>query len=361
MSTSALPASDAAGTVAESYRGLGLDRWLLGGVAAELAGWFSVPVGFIRVLLILAAAVQPHFFDVYVLAALVMPPAGRRWPGWSNLIAAWRIGVLTLLLRGMLGEGEGLLGGLFDQGPQVWVPVGGVCLVGLAALLATGRAAVERDSVNDRRAVLATLPLVALVAVIALGVVFLPGLYWERVLAGLVVASGIALAVGGRHLAVLIVPVAVLAGATLLMAAAGVQLRGGIGDGSFAPANAAAVPKAYRRAIGDLKLNLMALYAGSRPITVVASVGIGELAITIPNYYKQENVTVVERVGRGTLGGVLNIRARRGLAANHIFPSGIGSRSGYDLTRTVRTDRSPRHSPRVTVIATVGIGTLRLY
>ncbi|HEU0317466.1 MAG TPA: hypothetical protein VFR49_09060, partial [Solirubrobacteraceae bacterium] len=198
-------------------------------MAAGLAGRLAVPVGYVRGLLFAGSLVQPAVIYAYLLAALALPHEGRR-PDWVNLIGFARVATAFGLVWSVGAGGVGIA--MFDQGPGVWVTQGGVCLAGLLALLATGAPAAERDRARDRRSVLAALPLVGGAGLVALGVVLVPGVRWERVLAGVALAGGLAAMVGvGRGGSRgLIAPAGTIALATVVLALAGTRLDGGVGN-----------------------------------------------------------------------------------------------------------------------------------
>jgi phage shock protein PspC (stress-responsive transcriptional regulator) len=78
-----------------------------------------------------------------------------------------------------------------------------------------------------------------------------------------------------------------------------VPLEGGIADDDFRPQNVAEVQPAYRLLGGRLRLDLTALEAGSGPVNLSASVGIGDLYVIVP---ADANVQVAGSVRGGGLG-----------------------------------------------------------
>ncbi|HEX3874873.1 MAG TPA: PspC domain-containing protein [Solirubrobacteraceae bacterium] len=319
---------------------------MIGGVAAELAERLAVPVGFIRPLLLLASFAQGDLVLAYVLAALLLPRAGRRRPSAVNLIAVTRVGISFGLVWGLVGGGLSLNQGLFDQGPAVWVTQCGVCLAGLVALLATGLPAADRDRRRDRDTVRAAVPLVCLVGLTALGVCLVPGVRWDRALAVDAILAGVAILLPWRGSRPIIVPAAVVAAAAVLVVGAGARLDGGVGNARIAPRTAAAIPPAYRRAVGDLTIDLTALRPAGGVVVVRASVGIGTLVIDVP---PDTQISAVEQVGRGELDDP-------------------GPEFGLDLRRTAVIAARDPHSGaasalprlRLRILAAVGIGHLEI-
>jgi phage shock protein PspC (stress-responsive transcriptional regulator) len=351
MSTSATASSPRALEIDRAVPEAPREWWVIGGVAAEVGERLAVPVGFIRVLLLLGSFAQGDVILAYALAALLLPRAGARRPSAANVIAVARVGIAFCLGWGLVGGGLSLgQPGLFDQGPAVWITQCGVCLAGLLALFATGVPAAERDPGRDRQTVRCAAPLVGLLAAVGLGVVFVPGVRWDRVLASLAILAGIAVILPGRRgrAGALVVPAGLLAAATLLLVAAGTRLDGGVGNARVTPDAAAAIPSAYRRAIGDLTIDLTGLRPSSAVVVVRASVGIGTLIVNMP---VDAEASVVEQVGRGQLDG----------------PS--SPRYGLDLRRTALARARDSHSGRTLVgrprlrlriLASVGIGRLEI-
>lgn len=340
------PTSGAPPTAGAPARG---EWWLLGGVAADLSERLAVPVGFIRTLLVLTSFAQGDVWIAYVAASLLLPRGGRRRPDATNLIAVTRVAIALGLTWVLVGGGLSPTQGLFDQGPSYWITQCGVCLIGLLALLVTGRPASARDPAIDWATVRAGLPVAGVLAGISLGVVLVPGVRWERVLGAATVLAGIAILLPGRpdRVSGRIVPAAVLAATTIFLAGAGARLDGGIGSTRVTPATPAEIAPAYRRAVGDLTIDLAGVGGRTGTVTITASVGIGRLIVDVPT---DAQVSLVERVGRG------EIEDRRGV------------HSGVDLRRTAviaatgpRTGRTlARPRLRLRILASVGIGHVEI-
>jgi phage shock protein PspC (stress-responsive transcriptional regulator) len=323
--------------------------WLLGGVAAELSERLAVPVAFIRTLLVLASFAQGDVWIAYVVVTLLLPRGGQRRPNATNLIAVARVGIALGLVWGLVGGDLSPTQGLFDQSPAVWITQCGVCLVGLLALLATGRPASERDVVRDRATVRAGLPVAGLLAGISVGVILLPSVRWERVLEAATVLAGLAILLPGRpgRAADRIVPAAVLAAVTIFLAGAGARLEGGVGNTQLAPTSPAAIAPSYRRAVGDLTIDLSGLARQPATVVLSASVGIGRLIVDLPT---DAQISLVERVGRGELydrrGVHSGVDLRRSAVIGAIDP------------RTGRTLGRPRL--RLRILLSVGVGHVEI-
>src|SRR5262249_11457924 len=71
------------------------DRWVFGGVAAELARHLRASTAFVRSLLFVALFFDPGALLLgYGVACVVIPHGDRRAPGWSNAVALGRYGLL---------------------------------------------------------------------------------------------------------------------------------------------------------------------------------------------------------------------------------------------------------------------------
>jgi phage shock protein PspC (stress-responsive transcriptional regulator) len=335
----------------------GGSRWLAGGVAAELSDLLAAPVGFIRALMLVVIYAQPGLFYVYVLAALLIPRAGRRLPSWSNLIAGARIGLLYLLVRNLLSANGALLnngGTVFSQGPAVWLPFAGATLFGVVMVLAGGRPSAQRDPQRDRAVVLASLAALAGLGLVALGVQFAPSLRWEWAVGALAVIGGGALVAGGRRTEAALVPVVLLGVCAAMLVSAGVRLQGGFGSETATPAGANVLAPAYRRAIGNLTLNLTAMPAHTSLLSVSASVGIGNLRIVVP---AGARVSAKIHVGRGTFE-VATCSTRVGLTPRY----GLDRSASFQIAGQNPYCRGGTLRPtlRLRILASVGIGTVEL-
>ena len=138
--------------------------WIVGGVGAGLAALTRLPVGWIRAGLFLMVLGTRFWLGlgIYAAAALVVPHAGRWLPGWSNVAGLLRVvslGLIAFLSGNISLDRYGLLG----HGPELWVPIGGVLLIGWVAVLSAGRV---EPSDEDRDVALAAVPALALAAVL---------------------------------------------------------------------------------------------------------------------------------------------------------------------------------------------------
>ncbi len=355
MSETTLPPAGERLGIAAARRGGGqrqaeAESWLVGGVAAELATRLHAHSGFIRLLFVVAGYVNlwPAVV-IYCLLALLLAHDGRRLPGWSNLVGLLRTG--GFLLLGMAGgQWLQLNGGVFNEAPAVWIPVAGTVALTLAVALRGRRAAYGVAAAEDRRVVLCALAPVAVMLGLAAVVVLAPTVRADRLLELALIALGLGGAVANRRLntrAFILgcLPLGMLA---VVITAGGASLSGGVGDITVGPAGAGA-HHLYRRAVGDIRLNLFGLHAVP-PGGVSrwsASVGVGRIELDLPS---DALTTVTVSIGAGSLAGGY------GLSPSAPY-------TGFMLRRTlVITPRQAsggvitRPSFRLEVSATVGKG-----
>jgi phage shock protein PspC (stress-responsive transcriptional regulator) len=310
---------------------------LVAGVAGGIADRLNAPVAFIRFFVFIASLWAPWTLVLYAAAALLMPAADRDRPDWDNLVAAGRLGLV--------------FGVPWVALPQVFInePVSGspgwfiavYGLIGTGAVLmfsADYRRGRPRSREEARATVLAALPVAACAALVAAGIVLVPGVRWERVVPLVaVVGAGALLARGRReHVA----PMMLALAAAAVVMASGARLEGGVGDVRVAPQEAPAAPIVVRRAVGDVEVDLTRLRRSATPIDVEVSVGKGDVGITAP---RGARVDVEARVGSGEI------------EVWHV--PGDGRIQGLDQhLDAVKPGRPGR--TRVRVIASVGTGGL---
>jgi phage shock protein PspC (stress-responsive transcriptional regulator) len=319
---------------------------LVAGVAGGLADWLNAPVGFVRVVLVLLGAYSSIPGTVYAIAALVVPARGHNRPSWDNLIGAGRVGLILLVPTVVLG-GSVDIGALFDESPSVWVPLCALELVGLAVLLSADYVrGGPRTDAEARAAVLAAAPVFCFGVALAGAVVLFPDPRWERFVPAGVLVAGVALLVatltGRARPFVAPAVVAVVLGAGLT--AAGTRLQGGVGDASFTTADAADGSLVARRAVGDVTVDLRRLES-DRPVSLVASVGMGDLRLGVPNGAR---LSLDAHVGQGRIHSLL---VNRGSHDAHGFDGRV--RTVYPVS-----GKATRGALRISVVADVGAGEI---
>ena len=327
-------------------------RWVLGGVAAELAARLRASPTFIRVLILIAAYLQfwPTF-AIYCGAALVLPHDGRRLPDWSNLVGLLR----ALALMGVAVVGLGTLSlddSVFSQSPQVWVAFGGVELLLWLVVLDSRRPAQTVRAQDDRRVVLSAAPPVAVALTLAAVMELLPQAPVGRLLELMLVVLGLfgwaqAQRVSARVYTAACLPLGLVA---LLLAGGGAKLVGGFGNLTVTPTSSRAGHD-YTRAVGFVRLDLGRLQpaSGRWASHWSANAGIGTVQIVVP---ADAFTTVHVAIGSGNLSWAQ-------LRFGHI--------QAFMLRRTVEITPSQasggevlRARQRLTVTATVGRGCVEI-
>lgn len=318
---------------------------LVAGVAGGLADWLNAPVIFVRIVLLFATLYEPVLW-AYAAAALLMPPRGRNLPGWDNVLALGRLGVLLLVPALALSEHLSLNESF--QEPLIWVPLYGLMLAGLAALLtADYLRGHPRTEAEARTAFVAALPAGVTAGVLALAVVLLPDTRWDHVLPVPALAGGLALLVAARHgrSRPFVAPAVVALALAAVLVAEDARLDGGVGDIRLAPTSTDG-SLVVRRAMGDVTVDLRRT-ASPGPLELRASTGRGAVHVAVPS------------------GAAVRIDARVGQGAVESTPLDAGwtRREGYDIR--VADSWRPRRGARqsgslVHVIAEVGSGSIKV-
>jgi hypothetical protein len=273
--------------------------WIMGGVGAGLAALTRLPVGWIRAGLFFMVLGTKFWLGlgIYAVAALVVPHRGRWLPGWSNVVGLLRVASLGLIafLSRTVGFDQW---GIFGQGPEVWVPIGGLLLIGWAAVLNAGRV---EPSDADRAVALAAVPALTLAAVLLIVIWLAPGVRADLLLdLGLVVVGGALILMHPpvARSAVGFVPVAALGMLAIVCAFSGAPLAGGIGTTYLAPRAPGSLASA-RRAIGTVTFDATRWRGvAGRTEHVNLSVGTGNIRIVVP---QDVYATVDARLGHGQL------------------------------------------------------------
>jgi phage shock protein PspC (stress-responsive transcriptional regulator) len=161
------------------------------------------------------------------------------------------------------------------------------------------------------------------------------------VVAGLVIASGVLLVagafLGGARW--LILPALSLGLSLAFVSAAGIDLRGGVGERDYRPVSAAQVKDRYRLGLGSLVVDLRdaQLPPGDRPLRL--DIGVGEGILLVP-----ENVCVATRAKVG-MGEVAVLGRHNG---------------GVDIDWE-DSPRAPAGTTRLVLDADVGVGSLQVH
>jgi phage shock protein PspC (stress-responsive transcriptional regulator) len=252
-------------------------------LVSRRTGRLGAMVVVVVAVVVLSPWIANHFTNRYFVPPEVF---------WAFAIAL--IGVVLLLPRDQAG-----MVGTRGVAPAAGVErsAGGVAAPAWAQVAVPTAPVRERSplgwySLAGTLLVIATLAVVDTVATVRV----LPGQYFG---AGLL-ALGLGLVVGAwwgraRRLVLLGLAVLPLAATSALLT---VPLEGGVADTEFRPQNLAEVQAAYHLVAGRLRIDLTDLDAGSAPVTLTASVGIGDLYVFVP---KDASVQVTGTVQGGRL------------------------------------------------------------
>ena len=272
----------------------------------------------------------------YLAAVLLIPKEGEdgRPPEAPNRGLVITGAVLLIVavcvvlpFRGGWGPGWGIL------------PLGFIALAGLFVWrLASGQRP-EGDARAVLRAMALGLALIALCFVLALTGAWAAAAGGNGVVAGIVIAAGVALIAGaffGSWARWLILPALALALPAGVVAAANLDVRGGTGEVTYRPANAAAVHDSYRLGVGHLVVDLRdaRLTPGDHRIKI--RLGVGGAELLVPP------------------GVCVSTNSHVGIGGTSVF-----NRHGGGIDTDWSDERSaPEGTPRVVVDGDIGIGAL---
>lgn len=324
---------------------------VVGGVCGGIARHIGLDSGLVRIGFVVGLLLWGATAVVYVAALLLVPDephggaadGGPEGPGAGAAVTAsdrnrvlTAIGVVVLVLVGgpiVLGLGLAA-GGLL-------LPFALLALAGLGtAWLVTGRRPPSGDAGALARLTLLGLGVLALLFVLSVASFWAAAAGGDAIVAAAVVAAGLALVASAfaRPARWLILPALAVAIPAGVVAAAGVDLDGGIGEKRYRPAALADVRERYELGVGSLTVDLrdVDLPAGERRIHL--DVGMGEAVVLVP-----EDVCVSTTAELG-IGGV------------DVFDRDGG---GVDVAWE-DVNAAPAGTPRLVVDADVGFGAVEV-
>lgn len=320
------------------------DDRMIAGVAGGLGRHFSADPALFRIGFAVSAFFGGLGVALYLAAVLFVPgegPDGEPVPVRRGVAAAAGV---ALAIAGLILLSGGPWSGAFwlDPFSLLWL----VILAGAAAFAwrhverrrARGEAGGDLGDLLRRVAVV--LALTALLSVLAVAAAWATAVGGGTVVAGVIVAIGAAMALssltGGA--AWLALPALALAIPTGLVAAAGVELEGGVGEEFHRPTTVAELREDYALAAGRLELDLRDVPFPPGRTRVTADVGMGQLDVLVP-----EDVCVISSTDVG-LGSLVTFGSESG---------------GIDVQR--RGGASPRPGiPQIVLDTDVGVGQLRV-
>jgi phage shock protein PspC (stress-responsive transcriptional regulator) len=317
---------------------------LIGGVCSGLGAHFDVDPILFRIAFAGLAIFSGVGIALYLAFLLLTPEEGAHRAPMHLRRSAWRslLGVVVVVVAAGIAlhaASREVLGGSWRLG----VGLGWLVLVGAVAALIWQRlrGGAERWRGSGDRRLLGLLALgTALVVeaiLLAVAGAWLAGID-ELVAACALVALGVVLVVASftgwaRRL---VLPACAFALAVAVIAAAHVDLHGGMGERAYRPLRLSEVRDGYRLGAGRLEIDLrgIAFPPGSTKLDV--RLGIGELVVIVP---RGVCVETGARVGGGYVGA---LEDRDG---------------GLDVDRSQRPS-APTSTPRLVLEGRVGLGAL---
>jgi phage shock protein PspC (stress-responsive transcriptional regulator)/predicted membrane protein len=306
---------------------------VLGGVAAGLARHFGVDVTLVRVAFVVLTLFGGSGLALYAILWLLLPAEDGPpvvGPGASTARKAILIALIVIACLSLPVAGPGLL----FAGP-------GVVLVAIVAALVylSWRAVGGEGSPALTRAAWLVLAVSGSI-VLGVGAGVAAALGAGTVVAIVVIAAGLAMIIGGfvggaRWLAI---PALIMAVPLSVVAAANIDLRGGVGERDYRPASMADLDSSYRLGVGELRVDLRDVDLPAARTNLEARVGVGRLALTVPD---DVCVQLRSRVGAGQI----NVFDR---------PS-----DGVDVV-VERSAAPAAGAPSLTVDARAGVGQIEL-
>jgi phage shock protein PspC (stress-responsive transcriptional regulator) len=312
---------------------------VVAGVCGGVARYFDIDPVFARIAAVALAFVGGAGLLLYLAALLLMPsddgeaPVPSSGDGRNRALVIVGVGAILLVTWPLLLGGGFLLAGigiplalLVGTGVLVWWLVSG-----------EGPSGDARDVA--RRAMLG-IGVLILCFILFFGGAFAAAAGPEWLVPALVVAAGIAIVAGAfmKPVRWLVPPALALALAAGVVAAAGIDLDGGVGEREYRPASTADLRDRYELGMGDLVVDLRDtdLPAGDVPLEM--DVGIGEAMVIVP---KDVCVATNADVGIG------NVR---------MFGRDNG---GIDVDFEENPDAAPDVT-RVVLDADIGVGQVRV-
>jgi phage shock protein PspC (stress-responsive transcriptional regulator) len=312
------------------------DDRVIGGVCGGIARYFNIDPVLVRVGAVALAVLGGAGVLAYLAAVLLIPKEGEggRPPEAPNrgLVVTGAVLLVVAIcvvlpFQGGWGAGWGL------------VPLGLVALAGLLVWRVASGQRPEGDARAVLRAIALGLALIALCFVLAISGAWAAAAGGNGVVAGIVIAAGLALIAGaffGSWARWLILPALALALPAGVVAAADLDVRGGTGEVTYRPASTAEVHDSYRLGVGHLVVDLRdaRLTAGDHRIKIRLGVGGAELLVPPGVCVSTDN-----HVG---IGG-----------------TSVFNRDGGGIDTDWTDERSaPEGTPRVVVDGDIGIGAL---
>lgn len=314
------------------------DDRIIAGVCGGLARYFGIDVVLVRLAVVVLALFGGAGALLYLGAAILVPvgDAGSvarppRAADHNRVLTIIGLVALVLVVGPLLLIPAGIAAGLL-------VPLGFLALLGAAvAWLVTGRRP-EAEAGSIARATLIGLGVLVLLGCLSVAAFWTAGLGGGAVVAGLVIAAGVAVLVGAflRPVRWLVLPALAIALPAAFVSAAGIDLDGGYGERSYRPVTASQLAERYELGAGEMRIDLRGLDLPAGDQELELDLGIGDAVLIV-----DEDVCVATD-------------ARMGAGLVEIFDREHG---GVDVVVEDMTQAAPGRA-RLVVDADIGLGHL---
>jgi phage shock protein PspC (stress-responsive transcriptional regulator) len=253
------------------------DDRMLAGVAAGLGRHFDLDPALVRIAFVVLALFGGSGVAIYVILWLLLPsdtrPARIRGDSpTSHKVALGVVIVAAIISVPFTGPA------FLFAGPALLV----VAVLGALGVL-LWRAVGGEGSPTLTRVALGILALTG-AAILGLGAGVAAAFGGGTIVAGLVIATGVALIVGGflGGARWLIVPAVVMMIPLAVVSAADLDLTGGVGQRDYRPSSMDDLRSSYRLGAGELRLDLRGVDLPAGTTALKVHVGAGRIEVTVP-------------------------------------------------------------------------------
>jgi phage shock protein PspC (stress-responsive transcriptional regulator) len=316
------------------------DDRVIAGVCGGIGRYFNIDPVIVRIAAVALILFGGAGVVLYVAGLLLMPAeAGGQPPigggeGRNRALVIAGVGLLLLITWPLI------LGGGIALGIVV-LPLAVLVLWGLVIWwLVSGEGPSGSPGDIARRSALG-IGVLLLCLLVFVGGAWAAGVGGGTVASAIVIAAGVALAIGALFGRVrwLILPTLSLALGVGFVSAAGIDLDGGVGDRHYQPTSAAQVREHYQLGMGQLTVDLTDanLPAGDTPLSL--DLGVGNAEVIVP-----DDVCV-------------STRAKLGMGAVQVFDR---DNAGVDVDWRDRPGAG-REDKRLVLDADVGVGAVQVY
>jgi phage shock protein PspC (stress-responsive transcriptional regulator) len=256
---------------------------VVGGVCGGFARYFDIDPVFTRIAAVALAFVGGAGLLLYLAALLLMPsdegaaPVASSGEGRNRALVIVGVGALLLVAWPFLLGGGLLLAG-------IGIPL--ALLVGTGVLvwwLVSGEGP-SGDAGDVAKRALLGIGVLILCFILFVGGAFAAAAGPDWLVPALVIAAGAAVLAGAfmKPIRWLVPPALALALAAGVVAAAGIDLDGGVGEREYRPASTIDLRDRYELGVGDLVVDLRETELPTGDVPLEMDVGIGEAMVIVP-------------------------------------------------------------------------------